>query len=246
MNMSKVVTSIKWQLHLNEITLPYKDENTGKPIPTDQVIMGVIKNVTIPEYSEFVPWIRKGTINIKDLKEYDKRNYIYFLPAYLTLTPVREVLNVTIPYHNNRDTYYGDILPAYGVSASAQAVASSQAYMMLAGQMRAEPTFEYLGENKIKLYGYPKTNIEITVAADHEPNGETIENTCYDSFLELALLDMKISLYHTLKLYDGQSSAFGEIKLKSEDFQGAEGERKELLNEWRDKFHVDLYQWTWM
>ena len=245
MNISKAISHIKMQLGLYNVTLPFKDEITGQPTPTENVIRDVLTTVTIPIYSEFVPWIREGTIEVNKLKVVDKQNGIFMLPAYLTLTPVKYVTSVSLPYHNNRGTY-GDISPAYGINRSVQGVLTSQAYMMVAGQMRSEPTFEYLGENKIRLYGYPNTALSFRVACEHEPNGESIEDSCYESFMELAILDVKQFLYNTLKLYDGIPTAFGNINLKVDDYQGAEADRNNLLEKWRDTFHLDMDWESWM
>ena len=239
MNMSKAVSHIKMQLGLYGVTLPFMDDITKQPTPTENVIRDVLTTITIPIYSEFVPWIREGTISVDKLKVVDRRNAIYMLPAFLTLTPVKYVSSVSLPYENARGTY-GDISPAYGISRSVQGVLTSQAYMMVAGQMRSEPTFEYLGENKIRLYGYPRVPLSFRVACEHDPNGESIESSCYDSFMELAMLDVKQFLYNTLKLYDGIPTAFGNINLKIEDYQGAEAERNALLENWRDRFHLDM------
>lgn len=244
MNISRCISSLKMSLGLYQITLPFKDEQ-GNPSPTENVIFHVLKTITIPEYSQFEPWYRECDVNIADLKQLSIKENIYVLPALLTGTPVMRVESVKMPFQNYRGTF-GDVAPAYGINRSVQGVATSQAYMMLAGQMRAEPTFEYLGNNKIRLYGWPKTIVRIRVAAEHEPNGETIPDSCYDSFMELATLDMKVFLYNTLKLYDGISTAFGEIKLKVEDYQSAEGERKELLERWRDTFHLSNIDWIGM
>lgn len=238
MNMSKAVSHIKMSLGLYGVTLPFQDDN-GKTIPTENVIMDVIKTMTIPIYSQFVPWVRQGDININNLKVVDSEKNVYILPTILTITPVLYVIDVGMPYENTRGTF-GDISPAYGISRSVQGVATSQAYMMVAGQMRAEPTFEYLGYNKIRLYGYPNSMVTIKVACEHEPNGESIEDGCYDSFMELATLDMKMFLYNNLKLYDGIQSAFGQINLKSDDYQSAEADRNALLERWRDVFHLDM------
>lgn len=245
MNMSRAVSHIKMALGLYNITLPFKDELTGKTTPTENVIRDVLTTMTIPIYSEFVPWIREGTININNLKIVDKRSGIYMLPAFLTLTPVKYVAAVELPQHNNRGTY-GDIAPAYGINRSVQGVLTSQAYMMVAGQMRSEPTFEYLGENKIKLYGYPRVPVSFRVACEHEPNGESIPDSCYDSFMELAMLDVKMFLYNTLKLYDGIPTAFGTINLKIDDYQSASADRDSLLEKWRDTFHLSMDWETWM
>lgn len=239
MNMSKVVTALKMSLGLYGIALPFKDPITDKPIPTENVIMDVLKSVTIPEYSQFVPWEREGTINVKSLKCIDQKHSIYMLPAFLTTTPVMYVSDVSLPYANTRGTY-GDIAPAYGINRSAQGVITAQAYMMVAGQMRSEPTFKYLGHNQIQLFGYPRIELSFKVACQHEPNGETIEDDCYDSFMELATLDMKMFLYNNLKMYDGIPTAFGTINLKLDDYQGAEADRKTLLDQWRETYHLDM------
>ena len=51
---------------------------------------------------------------------------------------------------------------------------------------------------------------------------------------------VKVFLYNNLKLYDEIPTAFGNIKLKIEDYNGADNERTQLLERWRDTFHVDF------
>lgn len=244
MNMSRVISSLKLGLGLYGITLPFKDEVTNKPIPTENVIQNVLTTITIPEYSQFQPWIREGDCHIDNLKVIDKKNRIYMLPAFLTLTPVMYVSGI-VPAYNGVGAY-GDLPYGYGMNRSAEGVITGTAHLMLTGQMRSEPTFDYIGENKVKLYAYPRTMLTFKVACEHEPNGETIPDGCYDSFMELAKLDMKSFLYNTLKLYDNIPTAFGNINLKIEEYQGADAERTALLNEWRDRFHLDMQWETFM
>jgi hypothetical protein len=239
MNLSKAISSLKMSLGLYGITLPFKDDVTGKPIPTENVIKDVLSTVTIPEYSQFQPWIRIGDCDIKQLKCIDQRHNIYLLPAFLTLTNVMYVKDVRLPQSTARGTY-SDVSPVFGLNESAQGVITGNAHLLLAGQMRSEPSFEYLGENKIRLYGWPRTMLTFEVACEHDPSGESIPDGCYDSFMELAALDVKVFLYNTLKLYDGIPTAFGEINLKIEEYQTADGDRKSLLDDWRDRFHVDM------
>ncbi|MCM1230661.1 MAG: hypothetical protein NC489_11050 [Ruminococcus flavefaciens] len=245
MNLSKCISSLKMQLGLYGIGLPFKDDMSGEAIPTENVIRDVITTTTIPEYSEFVPWKRIGDCQLDRLKVIDHKHYIYELPPFLTITPVKYIINVGLPFHNSRGTY-GDIAPAYGINRSVQGVVTSQAYMMVAGQMRNEPSFEYLGHNQIRLYGYPKTMLTFELACEHDPSGETIEDSCYDSFMELATLDTKVFLYNNLKYFDEMPSAFGAIKLKIENYQDAEGQRDQLLEKWRDTYHLDMGWETWM
>lgn len=239
MNLSRAISQLKLQFGLYGITLPFKNEETGDPIPTENIIRDVITTTTIPMFSQVQPWMKSVEANVSILKCIDKINHIYLLPATLCTTPVLYISDVRLPDREYGGTY-GNIEAGYGISRSAQGVITGQAYMMLGNQMRSEPTFEDLGENKVQLFGFPKTVLVFTVACEHEPNGETIPNGCYDSFMQLSTLDMKMFLYNTLKLYDGIPTAFGAIQLKIEDFQGAESERENLLNQWRDVFHLDM------
>ncbi len=245
MNISKVISSIIMQFGLYGISLPFKDSITGEPIPTENVIRDVITVTTIPEYSQFVPWNREGTIHLSSLKVVDKKNGIYIIPSFLTLTDIMYVSDVSVYINKNKGSY-GIISPGYGLGRYAEATITSQAQMMLYGQMRAEPTFEYLGENKIKLYGFPDTMLTFKVACTHEPNGETIPESCYDSFMELATLDVKIFLYNHLDLFDEIPTAFGPIKMKIEKYQSAETDKTTLLDKWRDTFHLDMGWESWM
>ena len=245
-NMSQIITDIIFENGLYQITLPFKDKQTGQPIPTEQFVQEAITSLTIPKFSQFVPWEREGEINVAQMEVVDRGLGIYLLPRWLTQTPVMSVISIHLPFHNNRGMY-GSIAPAYGIQRSVQGVAAGQAYMMVAGQMRAEPTWDYLGENKVRLYGYPKTLVNIKVACQHEPNGETIPHGCYDSFLELAKLDTQVALYNNLKYYNNLPSAHGTVNLNIDDFKDAIAKRDEWLKDAGDKFHVDMDYWgEWM
>nr|DAR75783.1 MAG TPA: hypothetical protein [Caudoviricetes sp.] len=238
MNLSKCITQLKTQFFLNNVSLPLQDDITGDPVPPETAIRDLLVNVTIPIYSGFQPWVREVDANVKSLKVVDKKNNIYMLPWGCCTTNVIKVISVRMPYSSNRGTY-GDIAPAYGIGQSVQGVITSQEMMMLAGLMRAEPTFDYLGENKIRLFGYPMTTLTFVVACEHEPNGETIEDSCYQSFMELAELDLSAYLYNVLKYFEGMPTAFGNISMKSEEYAGAAAERRQLLKDWTETFHLD-------
>lgn len=242
MNISKVVSTLKRQNGLYGITLPFKNEETGEPIPTETVIREVIAETTVPMYSQFVPWLRIGDCDVKNLKCVDKRNNIYMLPTFLTLTPIMYVSDVRMPTIGSRGTY-GDISPAGGIARTMQGVYTANAYMMVAGQMRSEPTFNYEGFNKIKLIGFPKTVLTFEVAAEHLPNLESVEDSCYDSFMQLARLDLGEFLWNNLRNYNPIQTAHGEYQLPIQQWEGASEAREQLLERWRDVYHVDM-DWT--
>lgn len=231
MNMSNAVSSLIQQLGLYYINLPFKEE-------TSEVIQTIIKTTTIPIFSEFVPNIKEIMTSTRDLRVVDRRQSIFQIPPQLCSTPIMYVMDVEVPMYTQRGAY-GDITPAYGISRSVQGVITSKAYGMAAAQMRAEPTFNYMGENKVQLYGYPAGYLTIKVACQHDENGESIPQTCFGSFMQLAELDVKVFLYNNLKNFDKITTAFGVIDLKIDDYQSASSDRKALLDEWTNTFHLD-------
>ena len=239
MNISRSISSIISQLGLRQSSLPFEE-------PTEIVIQNILTTTTIPMYSQFVPQVREDTVDLRHLKQVDSKLGIYVLPESLTVTPVMSVTDVHMPVETNRGMY-GDVATPFGVSRSIQGVLVHQAYSMVIGAARSEPTFEYLGENRIRLYGFPRTHVTIQVSCEHDENGESIPATCYDSFMKLALLDTKIFLYNNLKLYDSISTAWGQINLKTDDYQSAEAERSALLEDWGNTFHLDFdFAWEYM
>jgi hypothetical protein len=238
MNLSRVISQLKMMYGLNSITLPLRDDVTGEPAHPENIIREVLTTMTIPMYSQFVPWERELDANVNHLEVVDRQKHIYKLPRMLCVTPIMWMIDVRFPYTTERGTF-GDIAPAFGINQSVQGVITSQEMMMLAGEMRAEPTFEYLGENQIQLFGFPRTVLTFIAACEHEENGETIPQSCVDSFMQLAELDMQVYLYNTLKYYDQIPTAFGNINMKIEEYSGAKDARQELLNTWRDTFHLD-------
>lgn len=238
MNISKVISALKMQNGLYSITLPFKDPTTNEATPIENIIKEVIETITIPTYSQYVPWIRECDEDLKNMKLVDRKNNIYLLPQYLRMTPILYVISVYFPYSGGQD-WYSCINPIYGVAGAAQGVITGQSFNMLTGALQAEPTFEYLGHDKIKLYGFPRVTLNFKVACEHTPNLETIEDSCYTSFMQLATLDLQQFLWNTLKMYNPIATAHGEYNLKIDQYEQAESQRRELLNEWDNVWFAD-------
>lgn len=245
MNMSKVITHIKMMLNLNQITLPIKDEVTGQPVPTENIIYEVLKNITIPTFSQYAPWKRSGIYDLKDMECLDRQRMLWRLPKELTITPVLYIDSIKVPHNNYRATL-GELTPTYSVNLSAQSVVTAQAYNMVAGEMRAYPTWEQGDGDQVYLYGFPRIPLRFSVACEHLPNGESIGNGYYASFLELAILDMKEFVYNALIRYDGMPSAHGQVNLGIQEWASASEARNSLLEKWADTFHLDMDWESWM
>ena len=93
---------------------------------------------------------------------------------------------------------------------------------------------------KIQLYNFPDDAfLKIIVKCDHDGMAESIPISCRESFMDLAILDVEMSLYNLLKNMNNVGSAFKEIQLKIDEWSGAESARNTLLEKWTNTFHFD-------
>lgn len=244
MNISEVINDIKLTCGLNTIALPY-DAST-------ELVISEILRTSIRTFSRFKPNIKEGYEELKNLRSPTdalKIQHIYYLPGNLTTTPVHEADAelVSSLVHNsevNTNNFtvaspfiaFGSYYPQDIMNATATGVAINK----YSGVTTTTPTSKWLGYNKIKLFNFPENCVvHFIVKCDHDPTGETIPESCVESFMELATLDVQRTLYNQLKHFNGVGSAFKEIQLKIDDWSGAEAARKELIKQWTDTFHYD-------
>lgn len=244
MNISDVIGDIKMSLGLETIALPFKE-------PTEKVLKDIIQT-SVRTFSQVKPLIREGYETIKNLRspdEWSKKMNIYILPESLTRTPVSyaeasiatsqlqsdEVatnsFTVGTPFVGFGSYYPQDILNATQTGA---------AINKYAGVTSRPPTSEWKGYNKIQLFDFPgDALVHFVVKCDHDPSLETIPESCRESFIELATLDVKRTLYNMLKNMNQTGGAFKEIQLRIDDWSGAEDARNQLVEKWTNTFHFD-------
>lgn len=244
MNISEVINDIKVVCGLNTIALPFKDS-------TENVIKEILK-VSIRTFSQFKPYIKEGYSERKDLRspsEEARRQGIYYVPESLTTTHIQyadayvasaenqngevttNAFTVGSPFVGFGSYYPQDILNATGTGA---------AINKYAGVTASVPTSKWLGYNKIQLFNFPDNiYVRFVVQCDHDLTGETIPESCGESFRSLAILDVQRTLYNQLKNMNNVGSAFKEIQLKIDDWSGAEAARNELVDKWTNNFHFD-------
>jgi hypothetical protein len=244
MNMTDVISDIKWTNGLQTIALPF-----DKPI---EVVVQEILKTSIRTFSRFKPWEREEFVERKDLpysSELERRRCIYILPPSLTTTHVSwadaelasnqyqdeeanlNTFTVGTPFVGFGAYYPQDIVNATMTGASINKFASITSN---------QPNSKWLGFNKIQLFNFPDTcMLRIVAKCEHDMNGETIPESCVQSFMQLANLDVQRSLYNMLKNMNNVGSAFKEIQLKIDDWSGAEQSRNELVKSWEENFHLD-------
>lgn len=244
MNISELINDIKVTLGLNTIALPFKQ-------PTENVIKEIIQ-MSIRTFSEFKPCEKEGyelRKNLRSPNEQSKKVGIYFLPESLTTTKVRDACAylASSQYQNgevstNAFTVGSPFVGfgSYNPQDIINATMTGAAINKYAAITSRQPTSEWLGYNKIRLYDFPDNAcIRFVVKCNHDENGESITDSCIESFKTLAMLDVKTSLYNTIKNMNNIGSAFKEIQIKIDDWSGAESERNTLVKEWTESFHLD-------
>lgn len=244
MNISDVINDIKMTLGLETIALPFNK-------PTEVVLQEIIQ-VSVRTFSQFKPWIREDYEYIKNLRSPDEKMHkmgIYILPGTITRTPVQyaEVEMASSQYQDvntggNVFTVgtpfvgFGSYYPQDIVSAELTGAAINK----FAGITSRVPTSKWLGYNRVQLFDFPQDAfLKITAKCDHDPSLETIPVSCRESFVELATLDVKRTLYNMLKNMNNVGAAFKEIQLRIDDWSGAEDARNTLVDGWTNTFHVD-------
>lgn len=244
MNMTKVINDIKMLLGLQTIALPYKE-------PVEVVIQEILQG-SIRTYSHFKPYKKEAydiPSRLKSPSEIERKQGIFYIPAALTTTPVHEAYaelaeyvsddaNVSINSFTVGSPFvgYGSYTPQDIVNATMTGAAVNK-YI---GITNAPFMCKWLGDNKVKLYNVPQQClIKFVAKVDHDLNGETIQESCVESFKQLAILDVKMHLYNVLINMQNVGAAHKNIQMAIERWSSAESDREKLLEQWTDTFHLD-------
>lgn len=233
MNMSDIITTIKIDLGLYSIALPFDNPESA--------IEDVIKLKTLKTFSIFQPYYERIYINLDQLEKLYQTNNstTYLLPDVFGSREILFIREVSYDETNLTGmSYYGG-LPIGGNLMQQAMLANAGA--KLAGAMIPKMTFEFKHPRELTLFNITNSyRIVIDAAFSHDKTLASIPDTCYDSFIELAELDVKSFLYNTLKHYDELPSAYATISLKIDDWANAESDRKQLIDEWRNTYHLDV------
>lgn len=239
LNISKLITRIKMNIGIYGIALPIEN--------LDQLITDIITDITLPVFSIYQPYEEQLYVNLKDLERVEKTSTYqsYLLPASLA----EKLLYIKDVKYDDRCIsgigYWGGDVPYLSGVLTEQSMISNAA-KNLTNLTLPKLNFQYEPPRKLTLYhNYASLKVIIMMACKHDPSLQSIRPTAEESFFKLAVLDVKENLYQLVKHYNEIQTAYGTIQLKIDDWQNAESERKELINQWDDTYHLDLAQMTW-
>lgn len=232
MNISDIVTRIKLKLGLNAVATPFKDLNG--------TITEIIQTITLPVFSLYVPNMMTVTVETSTLPIEEQRQNMV---AYTLPELKRTILEVKdVRYSETSMTglgFYTGQFPLFqnGMFGSYML---SNATAQIMQQMIPKMTFKFIPPRTLQIYNaYYNSEMVLDINFVHDKSLASIPETARESFLKLALLDVKENLYPTLKHFTNTETAYGHIDLKLDNWDGAESERTELLNQWDDTYHLD-------
>lgn len=233
---SHLLKRLKMALGIYSIKLPVDDE---------QLYQDVIVDTTIPTFSIYIPYEYTLVADLNELRVSDRYaaddssliSNIYEIPKLFDRQKCIGVNNIR-PYIE----YNGMMMTSsYETIDSYQCLATGQTLANLSSAMIPPQTFKFLPPNRFQIFNQVLYNnkVYLDLAFTHSPELYTIEETARESFFKLALLDTKAYLYAQMKYYTTIQTAFGQMDLKVDSWEGAENERHDLLNDWDERYHLD-------
>lgn len=232
MNMSSLITRIKLELGLYAIALPVEN--------LDDTIAQVIKNTTLRVYSQYFPQyeiVRKPSAEI----EHAERNLEY-TDLMIPVPQGQEIIFVADVYYDASDIngigYYGAGMPVFSANMVSDLLTTSVG-ANLTNMMFPKITWEFKYPNKLRVYHLYGGSIFIKYAKLHDQSLSSVPMSQEETFTNLAILDVKKALYAIVKHYNEIETAHGRINLKVDDWADTSQERKDLLREWDDIYHLE-------
>lgn len=240
MNQSNIITRIKLKLGLLNISTPIEN--------LDDTILTILQDITVPVFSIYCPKKEKLNLHLQDLELIEKDGIAekYLLPDFKTkkLLYVFD-LNYDVSLLSGFGYYSGGMPLMQGNLVNQVMLSNAGAQVM--NQVIPKLTFKFEPPREVTVYNaYASTKIVFDLGFEHDKSLASIPETARESFLQLALLDVKENLYPTLKQYTEINTAIGNINLKLDEWANAENERRELIDKWDDTYHLDQKPIYWI
>lgn len=224
MNTTTVLRHIKRKIGASHFPVPVDDDE----------IIEIIEQETLPTFSTYFPYFYNMKVNPKTQSTGEPGCY-FIEDNDMDI----EVIGIAQVYRDTSTQY--DYLESekYNVSRYTNDFFGSQVLADFTSAVEVPQTFNFHPPNVLEVF--PKNSLYNTpffvkVKAIHPSHLGTISMSLRDEFLKLALYDVQISMYHILKFYEGMGTGVGNIALKTEEFEAADANRKELLETWSTKY----------
>ena len=244
MNTTNLINDIIVVEGLRTIALPFKQ-------PLEVVLQDIMKTA-IRTFSHFEPLKKEGYAILKLLRspdELSKKMGVYYLPPELCTSYVHQAYAYLVDFPKQNGELdiagytvgspfvgFGSYMPQDILDTTSIASAINK----YVGITTKPVTCDWIAPNKVRLYDIPYNSVvKFIVDADHDLNGETIPESCVESFKQVATLTIEASLYNTLLQYIDVGSVHKTTQMKIDRWAGSQEKLDNLIKEWTDSFHLD-------
>lgn len=233
---SHLLKRIKQELGIYSIKLPVDDT---------ELYEDVIVDTTIPVFSTYIPYEYELVVDLNELRIVDRYaaddssliSNVYEIPNIFKRQRCIGINNIRpyIEYNGMMMTSSYETIDSYEVLATGQGLAN------LSSTMVPPQTWKFIPPNKFQIFNQVLYNnkVYLDLAYTHSPELFTIPETARESFFTLAVLDAKVYLWNALRYYTTIQTAFGQMDLKIDAWENAASDRKDLLREWDENYHLD-------
>ena len=233
---SHLLKRLKMSLGIYSIKLPVDDNELYKD---------VIEDTTIPVFSTYVPYEYSMIADLNELRISDRYSVddsslisnVYQVPDLFKKQRLTGINNIRpyIEYNGMMMTSSYETIDSYQVLATGQGLAN------LSSAMVPPQTWKFLPPNRFQIFNQVLYNnkVYLDLTYTHSPELFTIPETARESFFNLALLDCKMYLWNALRYYTTVQTAFGQMDLKIDAWENAESDRRDMLREWDESYHLD-------
>lgn len=237
LNMSNIVFRIRAALGIMNLALPFEDVNN--------MIVRIIQEITIPIFSTYVPDRRIDRVDVgKEFQKIDDQaTYVeYLLPDFKN----EKLLYINDVYYNddtltNLGYYAGTIPMGMEESSFIEQMILNNLSKDIVNSSVPKMTFQFTPPRRLRLYNAYCSNImTIDWSFEHSKSLNTIPDDAINSFLKLAILDVKCNIYPSIASYLRQNTQYGTIELPLDSWGNAESDRDALLSDWDDRYHLDM------
>ena len=233
-----LIKMIKMHCGIYSIKLPFSDKELF-----DDIIIGD----TLDTFSNYYPRVFTFTCELNQLRVKNARNStssdysdVYEFPNIEAFDGSSHILGIQkiTPYNDLR---YEATVQSYETIESFQALAVAQGIANLSSVMEAPMYFEYLGGRRFRVTNgtYYKNRVVIYINMSYNEELFDIPPGYRNSFSALAELDIRRNIFNNLKYWEELNTAVGSYRLRVEDFQNAEDQRNELLDQWNESHHLE-------
>lgn len=198
-------------------------------------IIDNIRRHTLPEFSQFFPYHYMFSLHLD--QQYGKQ-LVNDAKEFLITDPFLDYYNPKILGIADLDET--SVFSSY--NALSPPIVDPEELILNAAvtNIRSLSNVSYKGHDfvppkHVRLHGYDgRDQVRMTLKLPH-PGFSTIKESTSIVFHQWCMYDTKIFLYGVFKLYDGLETMDGSIDLKMADWEGAESEKNDWIDDIRNR-----------